>query len=696
MSKVEDFLVEIGVEELPPQQIESLVAAFSQHLQSYLTTEGILFNTDGVKTYGTPRRIAVLITAVATQQQDHVIEKRGPAISAAYAADGTPSKAALGFAEACSVAIESLTELKTDKGTWLYFSRKVAGQKTIDLLPTLVQKALDALPIKKPMRWGNCKYAFVRPVHWILMLFGTEAVKANIFGIDASNFSYGHRIHAPQAIKISSPSNYAKQLAGAKVISDFSERRTYIEEQITIIANKEHGAAVIVPELLNMVTGLVEHPVALLASFNKDFLRVPKECLISAMQDHQKCFALLDKQGNLMPKFILISNIDSTDPQTVIHGNELVMNARLADAAFYYDKDEKNTLESRVEQLKTVLYQKKLGSLYEKVLRIQKLAAFIADKINVDVTLTKRAAYLCKADLLTNMVYEFPELQGTMGKYYAKHDGEPEMVAKALEGYYKPKFATDNVPVHGIDIALALADRIDTLVGLFGIGLIPTGEKDPYALRRQALAVIRILLENKISVNLLDLFRAASENYLDLNLSNFEHDLCGFFNERMKSWCLSNNVQPQIFSAVEPSIDKAYNPLDLYKRINAVIQFQNTPASISLTAANKRVRNLFKNTSAELIAKLSNTDINQQLLSSDEEKQLFAAINKKAQEIAPLLQQSNYVEALVLLASLQEPIDSFFDKVMVMVDDDNVKINRLLLLKELRRLFTEVADISVL
>ncbi len=700
MSKVENFLVEIGVEELPPQQIEILAAAFSQHLQSYLITEKILFKADGVKAYGTPRRIAVLISDLATQQQDHLIEKRGPAINAAYAADGTPSKAALGFAESCGVDIKYLTELKTDKGAWLYFSQKIAGQKTIDLLQSVVQQALDDLPIKKLMHWGNCKYAFVRPVHWVLMLFGTETVKANIFGIDANNISYGHRIHAPQAIKIASPSSYEKQLVEAKVIANFSERRANIEEQINLIANTEHGKAIIISELLNMVTGLVEHPVALLASFDKDFLRIPKECLISSMQDHQKCFALLDQNGHLMSKFILISNIESTDPKTVIHGNELVMHARLADAAFYYDKDKKTTLESRVEQLKTVIYQKKLGSLYNKVLRIQKLAAFIAAKINADVALTKRAAYLCKADLLTNMVYEFPELQGTMGKYYAEHDGEPEIVAEAIEAHYKPRFATDDIS-KGLEAnCIAIADRIDTLVGFFGIGNVPTGEKDPYALRRQSLAILRILIEQGISLNLAELFSQAYKNY-DHKLDTVEDEvlinLHHFFNERMKSWCLSNDIQSQIFSAVESfTTETFYNPLDLFTRMNAVLKFQQTSESTSLTAANKRVRNLFKNTKAELMENLMDKAIDEQLLSSEAEKQLFTEINKKELEIKPLLQQNNYVDTLVSLASLQAPLDNFFEKVMVMVDDENVKINRLRLLKRLRDLFIKVADISVL
>lgn len=685
MSKVEDFLVEIGIEELPPQQIETLVAAFSQYLQSYLVTEGITFNVDGIKTYGTPRRMAILIPDVATQQQERLIEKRGPAISASYAADGTPSKAALGFAESCGVDIKSLTELKTDKGAWLYFSQQVAGQKTINLLPTLVQKTLDELPIKKPMRWGNAEFAFVRPVHWILILLGKDVVKANIFGIEASNISYGHRIHAPKPIKISSPDSYVKQLAEAKVIADFSERRNYIAEQINLLAAREHGTAVIVPELLNMVTGLVEHPVVLLATFNADFLRVPKECLISSMQDHQKCFALLDQNGKLMPKFILVSNLDSTDPKVVIHGNELVMNARLADAAFYYDKDRQNTLESRVEQLKTVVYQKKLGSLYDKVIRVQKLAAFIAEKINADVELTRRAAYLCKADLLTSMVYEFPELQGTMGKYYAEHDGENQMVAQALEEYYKPRFADDDTPVMGIDTALALADRIDTLVGFFGIGLIPTGEKDPYALRRQAIAILRILVDSQINLDLTELFAEAFKNY-NSDIQDKNSELISFCLDRLKLLYCYNNAE--LFASVAGlGITKPY---DFVERCRAVEDFRKMQEAPNLAAANKRVQNLLQKNQS------SGDNINRQLITESAEQELFNALQAKQQEIAPLLANSNYVKVLQSLASLQQPVDNFFTHVMVMVDDEKVRNNRLNLLQHLRNLFLQVADISVL
>jgi len=685
MSKVEDFLVEIGIEELPPQQIETLVAAFSQYLQSYLIAEGIAFNVDGVKIFGSPRRIAVLIPAVTTQQQERLIEKRGPAITAAYAADGTPSKAALGFAESCGVAIKSLTELKTDKGSWLYFSQQVAGQKTIDLLPSLVQKALAELPIKKPMRWGNGEFAFIRPVHWILMLLGKEIVKANIFGIDANNVSYGHRIHAPQAIKISSPSSYAKQLAAANVIADFSQRRAYIEQQINLLATQQQGQAVMVPELLNMVTGLVEHPVMLLATFDAAFLRVPKECLISAMQDHQKCFALLDKNGQLMPKFILVSNLDSTDPKTVIRGNELVMHARLADAAFYYDKDQQNTLESRVEQLKTVVYQKKLGSLYDKIIRIQKLAAFIAEKINADVKLTERAAYLCKADLLTNMVYEFPELQGTMGKYYAQHDGENKVIAEALEGYYKPRFATDAVPDQLIDIALALADRIDTLVGFFGIGLVPTGEKDPYALRRQAIAILRILVDGQINLDLTKLFVEALNNY-NSNIQDKNVELVNFCLERLKPLYCNNNTE--LFASIATL--NITNPYDFVERCRAVEDFKSLPTAPNLAAANKRVQNLLQKNPA------NGANINKQLILEPAEQELLEALQSKQQEITPLLTNSNYIEVLQSLASLQQPIDNFFTNVMVMVDDEKVRNNRLNLLQHLRNLFLQVADISLL
>ncbi|HSX20686.1 MAG TPA: glycine--tRNA ligase subunit beta, partial [Gammaproteobacteria bacterium] len=502
--------------------------------------------------------------------------------------------------------------------------------------------------------------------------------------------TYGHRIHHPEAITIALPNIYEDKLEQEGcVIANFAKRQQLIKQGIIDLAQKEHAEPVIDQALLDLVTGLVEFPIALLATFAADFLRVPKECLISAMQDHQKCFALLDTQGNLLPKFILISNIESIDPKAVIHGNELVMTARLADAAFHYDNDQKSTLESRVAKLKTIVYQKQLGSLYDKVTRIEQLSSYLAPLLSADQKHVQRAAHLCKADLLTNMVYEFPELQGIMGYYYALHDKEPKDVAIAIQEHYKPRTASDDLPDSKCGIAVAIADRVDTLVGFFGIGNVPTGEKDPFALRRQALAIVRILIEKNINLDLRALMQTAVKNYAG-KIKDSTDELMQFCFERLKAWYLANGVQARTFDAV--LFSNPNNPLDFNKRIYAVTAFQKLPAAASLAAANKRVQNILEKNSSNA----QRTEINAQLISSPEEKQLLNDITSKEVEIAPLMQQADYTSVLQSLASLQAPVDNFFDKVMVMVDDEKVRNNRLNLLHRLRNLFIQVADISLL
>lgn len=696
MAKAEDFLIEIGTEELPPPELQNLSKSFAELLTKYLVESNIQFDQAKVKSYATPRRLAVMIPQVMAQQPEQIISKRGPAINAAYNADGTPTKAALGFAESCSVNIKDLAVQETDKGKWLHFAQKVPGSKTTELLPALVEKALMQIPVKKRMRWGNGDFAFVRPIHWALMLFGENVIQAKIFGIETGNITYGHRIHHPGSLKIDIPSIYADRLEqDGYVIADFIERQNTIKQEIIRLANKENSIPVIEPNLLDIVTGLVEYPVALIASFEPSFLRVPKECLISAMQDHQKCFALLDQRDNLLPKFILISNLKSTDPETVVHGNELVMHARLADAAFHFDNDQKHTLASRVEKLKTIVYQKQLGSLFDKVTRVQKLAEFIAPQIDADLNNSKRAAHLCKADLLTSMVYEFPELQGIMGYYYALNDKEPHEVAIAIQEHYKPRTAADSLPNSTCGIALALADRIDTLVGFFGINCIPTGEKDPFALRRQTLAVLRILIEKNLNLNLNDLFAEAFANYsAQLNKQLIDENLIIFCADRMKSWCLSNEIEQKNLEAVLALENTKFYPYDFYQRMLAVSTFQKLPAAQSLAAANKRVHNLLGKNPVQTRAK--HADIDVRLMSAPEEKQLFADVQDKENEIAPLMQERNYTAVLLTLASLQTPVDNFFDKVMVNVDDEKVRNNRINLLQRLRNLFLQVADISSL
>ncbi len=698
MSKTADFLVEIGTEELPPHDLVKLALALDNGIKACLQENNIEFNTTTQPIFAAPRRIAALISDIATQQPEQQVSKRGPALSAAYNADGTPTKAALGFAESCGVQLADLGKQETDKGAWLYFAQTAPGKKTSELLPEFVAKALQQLPIAKRMRWGNGEYQFVRPVHWIVMLFGKEVVKANIFGVEADRYTYGHRIHHPKALKLADPSEYAEKLfKEGHVIAEFNQRQNMIEQQITECAKRVHGFAVLDANLLALVTGIVEYPQALLASFAEDFLRVPKECLISAMQHHQKCFALQDQQGNLLPQFILISNLQSTDPNTVIHGNELVMGARLADAAFHFDTDQKQTLASRVEKLKTIVYQKQLGSIYDKIMRVEKLVAWLAPSINCASAYAQRAAYLCKADLLTNMVYEFPELQGIMGKYYALHDNEPAPVATAIAEYYQPRTAQDALPESAIGCALAIVDRIDSLVGLFGTGNAPTGEKDPYALRRQSLAIIRILIEKQINLDLRELIQQAVINY-ENRLQNPAQNLLTFFFDRLKSWYITKGVAANAVTAVAAenfSVTAAeINLLDFDRRMQALIKFLQLPAATNLAAANKRVANILKN--EPNLAQNVKLHVEVKSLELAAEHDLYNEIMQQESTTKNLMQQADYVGILQTLATLQQPVDNFFNTVMVMVDDPSLRTNRLHLLQRLRNLFLQVADISQL
>jgi len=682
MSKIEDFLVEIGTEELPLKELQNLSRAFADNLQSQMTAAAISFGA--VQIFATPRRLAVLIKEVATQQPEQVVSKNGPSLKASYNADGTPTKAALGFASSCNTSLDQVTT-KDDK---LYFEKTRPGQRTSDLLATMIEQSLTKLPIKKAMRWGTGEFSFVRPMHWILMLLGKDVVETNIFGIESSNYTQGHRIHCPKPIHIISPDSYEELLeTEGKVIASFEERKACILEDITALADLENGVAVIDPDLLNIVTALVEWPVAFVASFNPDFLLVPKECLISSMQDHQKCFALQDKNGKLLPKFILISNLESTDPATVIRGNELVMGARLADAAFYFNKDQQQTLESRVSQLQTVTYQKKLGSLFDKTLRIQKLAAYLAPMVLADLKTTEQAAYLCKADLLTSMVYEFPELQGIMGCYYAKHDQLSTAIADAIQEHYKPRFAQDTLPQSASGICVALADRIDSLVGMFGIDNIPTGEKDPYGLRRQAIAVLRTLIEKDIDLDLQPLFIESYKSYNGV-ISDPSSELLNFCFERLKAWYLDQGIAAKTFAAV--MANPPSNPVDFDKRIKAVSEFQKLPQAESLAAANKRVQNLLAKNPA------NNQPLNETLIKEPAEQKLIAALKVQWDKTTPLLEKGEYTTVLKSLATLQEPVDDFFEHVMVIADDETLRNNRLNLLQQLRNLFLEVADVSLL
>lgn len=718
-----DLLIEIGVEELPPKSLRLLSRSFRDQIVQGLTnlqlpfssaSEGLSDVSDAIaksdpaeiKVFATPRRLALLIPRLVTLQAPQHVLKKGPLLAAAFDKDGKPTPAALGFASACQTPLEALKTQQTEKGECLVYEQTLPAQATATLISKLVQDALKALPLPKHMRWGELKESFVRPVHWLVLLFGEQVIPAEFFGIKSDRMTYGHRFHHPAAIPLKQPSEYEDRLRNVgKVIADFEERRELIETNLKNIAAEENASASIDEELLDQVTGLVEWPVVLLGQFDEAFLALPPEVLISSMQVHQKCFPLPDKQGKLLAKFLIVSNIESSDPLTVVQGNERVMQARLHDAAFFYQVDKETRLEARQEDLKKVVFQNLLGgsTLWDKSNRIKGLSKFILSQIPPNLldksteADCERAALLCKTDLLTQMVGEFPELQGIMGRYYAIHDGESEAVARAIADHYHPRFANDSLPETVLGKVLALSDRIDTLVGMFGLGKHPTGDKDPYALRRQALAVLRIIGIGELSgfdLDLNQLFLKSKELYgnsLSTDVPIIQ-SLLEFCFERLRGWYLEQGEIPaRVFEAVLAK--RPTRPVDFARRLLAVIVFQSLPEAESLAAANKRVRNILAKSDVPIPPE---TSFDNNLLTENAEKQLAKAIFEKKLEIAPLLQTNQYTQALKSLATLKEPIDQFFDSVMVMVEDVPLRNNRLKLLNQLRSLFLEIADISLL
>lgn len=688
----QNLLIEIGTEELPPKSLHKLAEIFAENLKQKLITAELNFTA--IKSYATPRRLAVFVEQLDSQQTDRLVEKRGPALHAAFDVDNKPTKALEGFARSCNIDIAQLEKLETKQGRWMICRYMEKGKAIAELLPLFVNQALSELPIPKPMRWGAGDTQFVRPVHWVVMLYGKEIIAGEILGIDSGRKTYGHRFHHPDAIVLPDADSYQKLLKEpGHVIVDFEERKKIIREQVENIA-KQQNCSVIIPEaLLDEVTSIVERPIALLIDFDPVFLNVPREALISAMQEHQRCFALENGKGELLPYFITISNIESKNPQEVIRGNERVMRARLSDAKFFYETDCKETLESRLENLKNVVFQAKLGSLYDKSLRIVALAKHIAQLINIDSTITERAALLCKTDLLTNMVNEFPELQGTMGCYYAKHDKEKDTTAVAIHEHYQPRFAGDELPNSLIGCTVALADRIDTLVGIFGINQAPTGDKDPFGLRRAALGIIRILVEKKLNIDLQHLFNTANNNYgATLPAREANHQALQFILDRLPAWYNEQNIATDTLQAVLTA-QQNNNLLDIQQRVLAIQAFRQLPQALSLAAANKRVKNLLSKSAQSTSDKKS---INPSLFNTDEEKTLYNALESAQKKIQSAIQDKQYTALLAELANLQTPVDHFFDKVLVMDEDEKLRDNRLALLAALRQLFLTVADISLL
>jgi glycyl-tRNA synthetase beta chain len=690
MTDMRDLLIELGTEELPPKALKKLIQAFESGIKQGLEKAELSFSA--IRSYAAPRRMAVVVDGLAIRQQDRLVERRGPAISAAFDDDGNPTKALQGFARSCGASVDDLEKLETDKGAWLVFKREQKGAETASLIVDILQQSLNDLPIPKRMRWGDLPGEFVRPVHWLVLLFGDEVIPAALLGVSSGRDSRGHRFHHPAKIRIDSAQSYAPQLeTEGHVVVDMVARRAAIHGQVLELATQLGGEAVLNENLLDEVTGLVEWPVALSGSFDKRFLELPAEALISSMEEHQKYFALRDKSGELLPYFITICNIESRDPAQVIAGNERVILPRLSDAAFFWDTDRKRPLADRQAQLKTIVFQNKLGTVFDKSARVAKLAAVIASEIGGDAALAERAAVLAKCDLVTEMVGEFPDLQGIMGRYYARLDGEHNDVAEALDEQYLPRFSGDKLPQTKTGQAVSLAEKLDTLVGLFGIGQPPTGVKDPFALRRAALGVLRVVIENKLDVDLVWLLEQAQQGFdVTLTEQDATTQVMRYLFERLRGYASDQGFKTDVFEsvlAVQPS-----RPVDFMARLYAVAKFRQLEQAQALAAGNKRIGNILRKNDAEGNV----ASIDAALLVEPAEQALAEKLDAVNLAIEPLLIQADYAGVLNILADMRDTVDGFFEQVMVMADDLAVRNNRLALLNKTRALFLGVADISCL
>lgn len=692
-AKTDNFLVEIHTEELPPKALKRLAMSFLQEIKTRLTKAQLEYKD--AQYFATPRRLAVIVKALASHQPDAEVERRGPAREAAFDGEGNPSQACIGFAKSCGVTPNELITIKNNQGEWVGFQQRVPGKSVQELLPVIIQESLAALPIPKRMRWGNNTVEFVRPVHSVIMLYGKDIIDTEILGVHTGRITHGHRFHCKKIISIPKPAAYLKRLEKPGfVIADFEQRRAIILEQAQAIVKTffgENARALITDELLDEVTGLVEWPVAILGDFEERFLTVPSEALISAMQDHQRYFPVVDSDGKLMPHFVAISNIESRDMQGVIAGNERVLRARLSDAAFFFETDKKCRLIDRVDNLQGIVFQAKLGTLFDKAQRLSKLAAFIAKELGEDLEQASRAGLLAKTDLTTALVGEFPELQGVAGSYYAKYEGEPLALSSALMEQYLPRFSGDELPASRLGCVLAIADRLDTLIGIFGINQAPTGDKDPFGLRRAALGVLRILIEKELNLDLHSLLGAAVKCY-DTPLENSDviPQVQNFMLERLKPWYQEQNISADVFAAVAAL--GVTRPYDIHRRIHAVQHFKQLPDAESLSVANKRVSNIL----AKYTDALDVKEIDSNLFDTEAERELHKQVEANSAAITTLYKEARYVDILSQLANLRKPVDDFFETVMVMVDDKRQRENRLLLLAKLRALFLQVADIALL
>ncbi|PSV34494.1 glycine--tRNA ligase subunit beta [Photobacterium sp. GB-27] len=683
-----NFLIELGTEELPPTALRTLAEAFAANFEAELKAADLPH--DGIKWYAAPRRLALKVTGLAENQPDKVVEKRGPAVSAAFDADGNPTKAAQGWARGNGITVDQAERMVTDKGEWLLFKQEVKGQPAQTLLPELAAAALAKLPIPRPMRWGDKETQFIRPVKTLTMLLGDELIEGTILGVASARTIRGHRFMGEAEFTIDNADQYPAILEErGKVMADYEARKAIILADAKKAAEAVGGIADLEDDLVEEVTSLVEWPVVLTASFEEEFLKVPSEALVYTMKGDQKYFPVYDTEGKLVPKFIFVSNIISNDPSQIISGNEKVVRPRLADAEFFFNTDLKSKLIDRLPQLETAIFQKQLGTIKDKTDRITELAGYIADKIGADVTNAKRAGLLAKCDLMTSMVFEFTDTQGVMGMHYARHDGEAEDVALALNEQYMPRFAGDQLPSTPVSSAVAMADKLDTIVGIFGIGQAPKGS-DPFALRRASLGVLRIIVENGYDLDLVDLVAKAHSLFGDkLTNNNVDSDVIEFMLGRFRAWYQDAGFSIDVIQAVlamHPT-----QPADFDKRVKAVSHFRELDAAESLAAANKRVGNILAKFDGELPTTVDNS-----LLVEAAEKELAEKVEAVVTALEPVFATGDYQTALTELASLREPVDAFFDNVMVMADDEKLKVNRLALLNLLRNQFLKVADISLL
>ncbi|MFB4391186.1 MULTISPECIES: glycine--tRNA ligase subunit beta [unclassified Pseudomonas] len=680
----QDFLVELGTEELPPKALATLGDAFLAGIEKGLQAAGL--NYTGKSVYAAPRRLAVLIRQLDVQQPDRSINIDGPPLQAAFNAEGQPTQAALGFAKKCGVELSEIDQ----SGAKLRFSQHIPGKATASLLPTIVEDSLNDLPIPKRMRWAASREEFVRPTQWLVMLLGEQVVDCTLLSQKAGRQSRGHRFHAPQNITISAPANYVEDLRKAYVLADFAERRELIAKRTAELAMQQEGTAIVPPALLDEVTALVEWPVPLVCSFEERFLEVPQEALITTMQDNQKYFCLLDSEGKLLPRFITVANVESRDPQQIVQGNEKVVRPRLTDAEFFFKQDKKQPLESFNERLKNVVFQAQLGTVFDKAERVSKLAAFIAPRIGGNAERAARAGLLSKCDLATEMVGEFPEMQGIAGYYYALNDGEPQDVALALNEQYMPRGAGAELPETLTGAAVAVADKLDTLVGIFGIGMLPTGSKDPYALRRAALGVLRILIEKQLDLDLNEAVDFAVKQYgAKVKTAGLAEQVLEFVFDRLRARYEDEGVDVATYLSVRAL--KPGSALDFDQRVQAVQAFRKLPEAEALAAVNKRVSNLLSKAEGAI-----SEQVEPKYFDNANEFSLYSAIQQADQAVQPMAAARQYSESLARLAALRDPVDAFFEAVMVNAEDAKVRANRYALLSRLRGLFLGVADISLL